>query len=298
MSTARQSKPVIREAASTGLRSQRVDIVASLLMALLIVVGLMVLMLFVIWLTTTFTWDTGIGIKVEQEQNAGRGDHAEGFARDIEPPGAEEVDLLTEPSLAESLEAVTSAASSVAASLQSVDTNAIASTGGGGLGDSRPPGPLGEGDENVPRFERWELKFSAKDIKSYAAQLDYYKIELGCIGGTRLVDYAAGFSETPQKRSGKGSEEKRLYFMWRNEGPLTAFDRQLLSQAGVQTEGRQLLKFIPKELADFLAVEEQKYMRSKGHKFLKEVSKTIFESQVVGNGYNFVIVEQRYRNVK
>ncbi len=266
-------------------------------MAVLVVVALMVAMLFVIWLTTTFTWDSGIGIQIEEERTAGRGDHAEGFARDIEPPGADEVDLLSEPTLAESLEAVTDAASSVAAAIQNVDTNALASTAGGGLGDSRPPGPLGEGDENVPRFERWDLKFIAKDIRSYATQLDYYKIELGCIGGTKLVDYAAGFSGTPVKRSGKGGEEKRLYFMWRNEGPLTGYDRQLLGQAGIQTDGRQILKFIPKELADFLAIEEQKFMRSKGRKFLREVAKTIFESQPTANGFNFVVVEQRYRNI-
>ncbi len=150
----------------------------------------------------------------------------------------------------------------------------------------------------MPRFERWDLKFQAKDIKAYATQLDFFKIELGCIGKSPLVDYAAGFSGSPQKRSGKGGEEKRLYFMWRTEGPLVAYDRQLLGSASVQTQGRQMLKFIPKELEDRLAQSEMKYAISKGHSKVKEIAKTVFESQPASSGFEFAVIEQRYRVVQ
>lgn len=280
-----------------NMRTQKVDVVASFLLSMLLVIGLLVFMLFVIWLTQTFTWKAG-DIKIEEERIAGRGDHAEGFERDIEPPGEEEAEDLTEPTLEQKLEAVTDVASSVAASIDTIDSNSAAVTAGSGRGDSRPPGPLGEGDNIVPRFERWELKFISKDVKAYAIQLDFYKIELGCIGGgAKLVDYAGNFSSSPQKRSGKGGEEKRLYFMWKQEGPLVAYDRQLLGQAGVNTQRRQLLKFIPKELEDRLAQTEMKYAISKGHSTVKEIAKTIFESQAAGAGYEFVVVEQRYRTV-
>ncbi len=279
-----------------NLRTQKVDVVASLLMSLLLIFGMLAVVLFLVWATSTFTWQTG-GIEVEAEQVAGRGDHAEGYARDIEPPGAEEADFLTEPTLAESLEAVTDAVTSVAATMDNVDTNVTASAVGSGRGDSRPPGPLGEGEDIVSRFERWELKFLAKDVKSYATQLDLYKIELGCIGKTKLVDYAFSFSSSPQKRSGKGSDEKRLYFMWRTDGPLVAFDRQLLGQSGVQTQGRQLLKFIPKDLEDRLYQTEMKYAISKGHSKVREIAKTVFESQPTSSGFDFVVIEQRYRNL-
>lgn len=297
MSTASKTETELHDAVGTKtLRTQKVDVVASLLMSLLVVIGLIVFLMFVMWLTTTFTWKAG-DIKIEEERVAGRGDHAEGFERDIEPPGAEEVVELTEPSLAETLEAVTDAASSVAAAVDTIDSNAAASTAGTGRGDSRPPGPLGEGDDIVPRFERWDLKFQAKDIKAYASQLDFFKIELGCIGKSPLVDYAAGFSGTPQKRSGKGGEEKRLYFMWRSDGPLVGFDRQLLSAASVETQGRQMLKFIPKELEDRLIQSEMKYANSKGHSKVAEIAKTVFESQPISNGYDFIVIEQRYRVV-
>ena len=297
MSTASQSDDVGQIVSTRNLRTQKVDVVASLLMSLFIITGALVFVLFVIWFTSTYKWETG-GIQVEEERVAGRGDHAEGFARDIEPPGAEEADFLNEPTLAESLEAVTDAVTSVAATMDNVDTDANASTVGTGRGDSRPPGPLGEGEDIVSRYERWELKFLAKDAKTYASQLDHYKIELGCIGKSKLVDYAFGFAGAPQKRSGKGSDEKRLYFMWRQEGPLVAFDRQLLGQAGVQTQGRQMLKFIPKELEDRLYQTEMQYAISKGHSKVREIAKTVFESQPASSGFDFVVIEQRYRTVK
>ena len=299
MSSANQPVRTAQAQGAKRMRTQKVDMVASLLMSLLVVVGMIVFLLFVVWLTQTFTWQAG-DIKIEEERIAGRGDHAEGFERDIEPPGAEEIEPLTEPSLAETLEAVTDAATSVAASLDSLDSNAVATADGTGRGDSRPPGPLGEGDDIVPRFERWELKFQAKGLKPYASQLDFYGIELACVGGgVPTVDYAFSLAETPQKRSGTSESENklmRLYFMWRQEGPLKQFDRQLLEQAGVRTQNRQLLKFIPKPLEDQLAQAEMKYAIAAGHSTVKEIAKTIFESQAsASGGYEFVVIEQRYR---
>ncbi len=297
-SSSKQIQAAARATGATGMRTQKVDQVASLLMAALVVVGLLVVLLFVIWLTQTFTFTAG-DIKID-ESVAGRGDHAEGFERDIEPPGAEEVEQLADPSLAETLDSVTDAVTSVAASLASLDTNADISIDGSGRGDSRPPGPLGEGDDIVPRYERWELKFQAKGVQAYAVQLDFYQIELACIGGgVATVDYATALSTAPQKRSGTSAEENkltRLYFMWRQGGPLQQFDQQLLEQAGIGTSGRELLKFIPKELEERLEQTEMKYAISKGHATVKEIAKTIFESRADNSGgYEFVVIEQRYR---
>lgn len=284
---------------ASKLKTQRIDVVASILMAALVVVGLLVMLMFVVWLTQTWTWKAG-EIRVEEERIAGRGDHAAGFERDIEPPGAEEIEQLTEPTLAETLEAVTEAATTVAASLDSINSNSSASTQGTGRGDSRPPGPLGEGDDNVPRFERWELKFQSKGLQPYAKQLDFYQIELACVGGgVAQVDYAFDLGSAPKNRSGTSAEENklaRLFFMWRQPNKLMEFDKQLLTQAGVRTQGRQILKFIPKPLEEELYQTEMRYAISKGHKSVTEIAKTIFESQSSSSGgYEFVVIEQRYR---
>lgn len=293
----KQRSATIRPEGVTSLRTTNVDIAASWLMSLLIVLGLIVFLLFMLFLTRTFTWTPG-DIKIE-ESIAGRGDHAAGFERDIEPPGSEEVQEFVEPTLQESWQALTTTATSVAAAIDSIDSSSMLATVGHGRGDSRPPGPLGEGDDIIPRFERWELKFAAKNLATYSSQLDFYKIELGCIGGgIATVDYASGFTTKPRTKSGKSDSEKRLYFMWRQEGPLVAYDRQLLTQAGVKIQSRQLLKFIPPELENRLAVIELQHAAKNGHNSVKEIAKTVFESQPASaGGYQFVVIEQRYRKV-
>lgn len=284
----------------TSKQTQKVDTVASFLMSLLIIVGGLVLVLFIFWLTTNFSWESApAGIMLE-ENIAGRGDHAAGFERDIEPPGSEEAEVLSEPTLEKSLEAVSDVASTVAASIDSVSSDSdVSATGKNGKGDSRPPGPLGEGDDIVPRFERWELKFQAKGLKPYSEQLDFFKIELACVGGNiASVDYASGFSGSPKKRSGTVEDEnklQRLFFMWRTDGPLRQFDTQLLGQAGVRTQGRLIIKYIPKDLENTLALAEKAYWESKGKKSVKEIAKTIFESRPTSNGFEFAVIEQFYR---
>ncbi|MEO9591610.1 hypothetical protein [Rhodopirellula bahusiensis] len=281
------------------LRTSKFDIVTSLFMSLILFIGAFVLMLFIVWLTMRMPERVKSFPPIE-ENAAGRADNAEGFERDFEPPGAEEVEELMEPTLQDTIEAVTDAVSSVAGALDTMNTSATASTAGSGKGDSRPPGPEGEGEDIIPRFERWQLNFSAKGIKPYASQLDYYKIELGAIGGTvQGVDYASDLAARPKSRHVNDSEsEKRLYFMWTTPSPLMQFDRTLLTQAGINVTGRQMLKFIPEQLENELAHIELAYAKEKGHPSVVSIAKTIFQSTASGSGYEFEVVEQRYRKGK
>ena len=278
------------------LRVSRFDIVTSLFMALILFIGTFVLMLFIIWLTTRWSFPPQ-AIKPIIENPAGRGDNAEGFERDFEPPGAEEVEELMEPTLQDTLEAVTDAVSTVAGALATTDTASTATTSGTGAGDSRPPGPEGEGEDIIPRFERWQLNFSARDIRAYSTQLDFYQIELGAIGGSiQGVDVAKNLSGGIQKyRIVDTESEKRLYFMWNSPSPLMEFDRQLLQQASIPLPNRQMLKFIPTDLENQLAQIELTYAQSKGHPSVTEIAKTVFESKPDGGGYAFEVVSQRYR---
>ncbi len=284
-----------RLAERESLRTSKFDAVSSLFLAVIMFLGVFVFMLFIVWLTMRMP----VRVKPLEpiiENAAGRADNAEGFERDFEPPGAEEVEELTEPTLQDTIEAVTEAVSSVAASLDTMNTNATASTSGTGKGDSRPPGPEGEGEDIVPRFERWQLNFTAKNIKAYSQQLDFYDIELGAIGGTQGVDYAKNLSTRPVSRHDDDSQaEKRLYFMWTTNSPLKSYDIQLLGQAGITTGGRQIIKFIPEQLENQLAHTELEYAATKGHNSVTEIAKTIFQSKPSGSGFAFEVTEQRYR---
>lgn len=271
------------------------DKVSSLLLAAAMFVGILVGLIFLLWLTSGKPKPIAVYPEII-ENPAGRGENAEGFERDFEPPGAEEVEDLMEPTVEDTLQAVTDAVSSVPASFEAVDSNATANTSGTGKGDSRPPGPMGEGDDIIPRFERWKLKFAAKNLNGYAEQLDYYQIELAAIGGDiQGVDYAANLSKAPQTRRGDSKSEDRLYFMWTTSGPLMQYDRQLLQKAGVQLTSRQMLKFIPKNLENMLAAIELDFAKSKGHNSITEVAQTIFESRPAEGAYRFEVIDQKYR---
>ncbi|TWU34516.1 hypothetical protein [Novipirellula artificiosorum] len=278
------------------LRTSRFDAVTSLFMALILFIGTFVLMMFLIWVFSRLEFPPK-PIKPIIENPAGRGENAEGFERDFEPPGAEEVEELLEPTLQDTIQAVTDAISNIAASLDTMNTSLSGDTLGSGRGDSRPPGPMGEGADIVPRGERWRLNFNATSLANYAGQLDFYKIELGAIGGSiQGVDVAGNLAGSPQKRRIVDTEnEKRLYFMWTTPSPLMQYDRQLLQKAAIPLPNRQMLKFIPEQLENQLAQIEIEYATAKGHPSITEVAKTIFESKADGNGFKFEVIDQRYR---
>ncbi|MFK8115391.1 MAG: hypothetical protein AB8B91_24555 [Rubripirellula sp.] len=287
-----------RKAERAKLRISRFDIVTSFFMALILFIGTFVGMLFIIWLTSRWSFPPR-PLEPIIEEPAGRGENPEGFERDFEPPGAEEVEELQEPTLQDTIEAVTDAVSSVAASLVTSDTAATATTAGTGAGDSRPPGPPGEGEDVVPRFERWQLEFTARDAAIYSRQLDSFGIELGVVGGVQGLDIASNLSKGPKKRHVQdASSEKRLYFMHTSANQLLQFEKQLLQKAGVASNARQLLKLIPKDLENItLANLELDYAKSKGHNSVREIAKTVFQCQADGGGYKFVVTSQRYRKV-
>jgi hypothetical protein len=303
MSTTSNDKSAVKsmfEVDESSMRTNQVDQVSSLLMSLVLMVGLAVLVLGLLFFLNSLTGRAKI-FQLEPERIAGRGDHAAGFERDFDPPGAEEVEQLTEPAMEQTLQMVTDVISSVTASLDSLESTMAANSQGTGKGDSRPPGPEGEGDDIVPRFDRWELKFTARDKRNYASQLDFFNIELAAIGGGKTtVDYASSLATSPTKRSGPGDKEKRLYFMYRTEGPLLQYDRALLQAAGVLHNGRVVLKFIPAGTEETLAQAEAAYYLEKRSKEFRvtDIGKTTFECRPnsKGKGYEWVVIDQRYRN--
>lgn len=278
------------------IKTTNYDRVAGMLVSLLLLIGGSVGVLFIVWLTTVLVFAPApVPVKLV-ENVAGRGDHAAGFARDLEAPGEEEMPELQEPQIQTALEAVTDAVSIVAASMDVFDTTSVTtSKGKGGLGDSRPPGPLGEGDNIIPRWERWEVRYISNSINAYAQQLDFFKIELGAAGGKPNIDYASNFGQgKPDTRQGPTKDEKRLYMTWKS-GTLKQFDQQLLGRAGINTNGRMLMQFYPEETEDRLAWIEMENAKKLGHPNVKEFLRTVFGVRAVGRGFEFHVIEQRFR---
>ena len=276
----------------SSMKTTKTDRYSSLLLAGVVMIGVMVMLLGALFILKLERAPEVVPVMIEPMPEGT--ENPPGVARDAEPPAPEEVEELKDPSLDETLTAMTD---SISAALD-------VSTPGTGQGDSRRRGIEGEGEDIIPRYERWELKFAARDLAGYAKQLDHFEIELGAIGGGRpLVDYASNLSGTPKSRSGPGDQEQRIYFMPRGEGPLVQYDRQLLKKAGVQVSGRTVLKFISKEFENQLAVIENEYAKEKLNagsmnnvEIAKRIAKTIFECQIEGSsGYQWVVLDQKYR---
>jgi hypothetical protein len=261
---------------------------------------------------------------IEYSGYGGRGDHAAGFGRDAElgepgmEPGEEGGDA-GEPSMEASLAAVAQVVTSQAAALDSMlaampssaTSSAVGEGAGGnpvgggtgvgwgkgkGIGDSRKPGPLGEGPEElIPPWERWEIRFSTTGSQVYARQLDFFKIELGAIGGGKAeVDYAYNLAKgKPDHRTGKPDQEDRIYMTWRDtRGPIAAFDRELMQRAGVPIARRTILQFLPKDVEKLLATME--FQNAKGRD-PRTFLKTVFGVREAGGKYEFHVIEQRFR---
>ncbi len=274
------------------------DRAASWIISLNLLVGFAVALAFLLWLSQVLEFTPDQSTVVLVENIAGRGDHAAGFERDVEAPGVEELEEETEPAVEQLLEAVTDVVSTQAASLDAMQTTMFSSNSGKGLGDSRPPGPLGEGDDIIPRWERWEIRYNSNSLEAYTEQLDFFGIELGAVGGgEKNVDYARNLRKSrPDRRQGPGDLEKRLYLTWTG-GALKRFDVRLLQSAGVKTTRRIVVQFLPKKIENHLAVIELDFAKSKGKKSVKQIQRTVFGVRPKGNRFEFYVISQRYRAV-
>lgn len=248
--------------------------------------GFVVFLLFMLWLTTRKTSATS-QIAVEYLDELPGGDPAFADGRDFEEPSVEDMQDLAMADSTELLDALTDVTSSMEASAEAPGGNSYESKSG----ERRRAGQ--GGNASVPRWERWEVRFNTTSLTAYAKQLQSFGIELAAVGGGRdQIDYASRLDKSkPDTRAGPTASEKRLYMSYRS-GQLKAFDQQILAKAGVPTRGRMVLQFYPRQLENNMAALE---MQKAGGRSLKEIRKTVFRVRKAGAGYQFEVIEQRYK---
>ena len=257
-----------------SFRTSWFDCVSSFLMALMIFVSSLVAVLLMLWL---FSPSDELVDRLPPVSKTAMGyADATTVKHDFDLPHDSELTDLKEPEFQESLIAVTEAVSLVSGSIamqQSESRDDLK----GSSGDNRIAGDQGN-DELVSRAERWQLDFQAKDLKSYAEQLDFFQLELGVIGGSiQGVDYVSSLSKLKLRlKRGMAESEKRLYFLWTQPSPLMNFDRQLIQRSGAVVDGRTMLKFIPSQLEQHLLSLELAYAHSHGIDSVNDIAKTIF----------------------
>lgn len=266
------------------------DRASSMMVAVLVILAVIVLIMFAIWLSGRERTQVAVPVTIVEELGGGgAGSGNPGAEQQLEEVSPEEVQDLQEVGIEQTLQAISDAV----VDLDAVEGGATGlGTGeGDGTGDGRGPGPGGKG--TATQLPDWEVRFNASTIDLYAAQLDFFGIELGAIGGGKTtVDYASKLSQPmPVTRSAPGDAEKRRYLVWR-KGPLAAADKALLTKAKIDTTGRVILQFLPETVEGQMAQLEAEH--AKGKK-LNEIRRTAFGVKGNAGQFEFYVIEQDYR---
>ena len=274
------------------LNASAYDQVASGLFSALLFVGVTVIAILMLFFSSKL-FVSQVAVPVTMSDVAGEGS-ARGSGSELDEPGGDDVpDELQQDSPIESVETITAAVSSNAASFDDMSLETSFTPGkGGGKGDGRGTGRGRAGpQEDVPRAQRWAIHFDGGNIKTYAKQLDFFGIELAALGGSEnLVQYAYNVSKPkPDKRTGPSESEQRLYMTWRS-GPLQSADRELLKKAGIDITDRVIMQFYPAATEQQLAQLERAYA---GTRDINEVRRTVFDVRAKGDKFEFVVTGQQ-----
>jgi len=262
------------------------------LIASIILFGFLFAVLFLIWLTTVFDFSARSAGPMVTANDPGDS-KPEGVADDILEPGVEEFPEVEVPQLANALEAVTDAVSSVRANLEKRSGDAAEMGRGGGYG-SRDGGP-GSGGDGIPEYKRWIINYEAEDIGTYAKQLSFFDIDLGIIHQIkndiwRVNDVGGGLKVIQTNRT---RENKSLRFQHKKPR-MRRWDQELAKRAGVQLDNTVQCQFYPEKTRVVIRQAEAAALADTGRK-LNEVRNTIFKVEQGGSGYVFTVIDILYR---
>ncbi len=170
---------------------------------------------FLFWLSRVITFSSAAPAEVEllEERIAGRGDHAAGYGRDAEATGhgrdgGRDADVI-EPQLGICWRPCRKPCRRRRFALDAIEPPVFTTNVGRGMGDQSPARPLGEGDEIIPRGERWEIRYGLDNVAAYASS--WTSSRLNCCAGRRQkqIDYAQHLQKSsPDRRQGDRAMRK------------------------------------------------------------------------------------------
>ncbi len=270
------------------------DKLSAFLVAGVVVIGFLVFLLFMIWLTLIVDFG-GRKAPVVILELAGNDNRPEGVADDWLEPGVEEFPEVETPQLADALEATTEAVSTIRAQLETVDGNAAEMGAGRGLGDARARGP-GSGNANIiPEADRWKIEIAASSQAEYMAILESFGITMGAVSElSNLIQYVDNLTAaSPAVTDGERKDEKRLFFM-NTKNRLRRWDQNKVASAGIDLKNTLVGHFYPAELRQQLLQLEAAVYDAAG-KDLTEVRQTLFRVRPRGSGYEYFVENIEYR---
>lgn len=171
-------------------------------------------------------------------------------------------------------------------------------TGSPGSADGtggRPLGSGGPGRGGAKREQRWIVEFADKgDLRSYAAQLDFFGIELAAMfrAEGRLVymnNMSADRPTTREIREGAAGAEQRLFMNWaEGSEDRRQADVELFQKAAIDASAADVMHYYTSETETLMATIEQEF----GGHTAAEIRKTYFRVRRAGNGFEFYVQKQ------
>ncbi len=214
----------------------------------------------------------------------------------LDPSVANEETDVTE--LEEVTEQIVEVSENAAAVVAPNEFTGSKNTGSPGSADGtggRPLGSGGPGRGGAKREQRWIVEFADKgDLKSYAAQLDFFGIELAAMfsAEARLVymtNMSADKPATREIKEGAAGGEQRLFMNWaEGSEERRQADVELFQKAGIDASAAGVLHFYSSETETAMATIEQEF----GGHAATEIRKTYFRVRKAGNGYEFYVQKQ------
>ncbi len=268
------------------------DVVNAFLVSSIVVVGTIVSILFMIWLT--MIWNQRPEPRTIAVVDASFGNEKpEGFADDIFEPGVEEFPDVETPQLADALEAITDAVSSIQAHTEARDGDALEMGKGGGFG-SREGGPGGSGG-GVPEHLRWKIEYNTPDIDEYAQQLSFFNIDIGVVSNlsNEVVVLRDPGNAKQVVRSNREAENKTLFFV-HEKRQLRRWDERMARDKNIELEDRFTVQFYPEQTRAILRQVEDQYLQKEGRN-LADVRRTRFKISQDGGGFAFKVTSVEYQ---
>lgn len=269
------------------------DAVNAFLISSIVVVGTLVSILFMIWLTTIWNQNTEKKTIIILDPSFGN-EKPEGFADDVHEPGVEEFPEVETPQLADALEALTDAVSSVRANKEARDGDSALMGKGGGFG-SREGGPGNGNFKGVPEHKRWKIEYNTPDINIYADQLSFFGIDIGVISNlsndvVRLRDPGGAGQVITTTRE---SENKSLFFI-HEKVQLRRWDERLTRDRSIDLSEKFTVQFYAESTRVILRQVEAQHLANED-RVLADVRKTRFKIVESGSGFNFVVSSVEYK---
>jgi hypothetical protein len=272
------------------------DRLSAWLTALIILVGFLVATLFLIWLTSVFKFENRVAPAFTPTTMGDDGnDKPEGFEDDELDPGVEDFAEVETPQLAEALEAVSNAVSSIRANSEHVSGDAAVMGKGGGYG-SREGGPSGSGD-GIPDYKRWKIVYEVDNKATYKQQLDFFGIQIGVVEpveGGRVFRIGNVSKRAQVSQTSKDKEKGTLMFS-HAKLRMKRWDQEIAKKSNIETNGNLMFQFYPEETRYTIAKAEDDHLK-KVKKELKDVRRTNIKVEEDGSGgFRFKIVNCEYR---